>query len=61
MHAGFESEEQDRPLFVGEQIKSPVDGKDMLYFPESKKKRNTDMAMVELLASLPLISIRAPS
>lgn len=38
---GFEDEEQDRPLFDGMTIESPIHGGEMTYFaPEQKAKRN---------------------
>lgn len=36
---GFEQTEVERPQFVGETIRSPVDGKPMLYYPREKRAR----------------------
>lgn len=46
--AGFEDVEQDRPLFEGININSPVNGREMTYFPNSKKMNRTNIALVIL-------------
>lgn len=33
---GFEEEEEDRPEYTGEEIPSPVDGEEVLYFPQNE-------------------------
>ena len=43
---GYESNEQDRPQFEGEEILSPVDGKRILYFAKADKEYRARIANV---------------
>ncbi|CAM9205929.1 unnamed protein product [Chrysoparadoxa australica] len=45
----FEEEEQDRAEFKGEVIKSPIDGKEMLYFPPSERNARVRWASAVIL------------
>jgi hypothetical protein len=43
---GCEDSEQDRPLYSGIRINSPVNGQEMTYFSPDKKRRKTTIALV---------------
>lgn len=49
---GFEMEELERPQFYGAQIKSPVTGKHVLYFPPSERFRRSTRSYIAVLFSL---------
>lgn len=47
---GFEEEEDDRPEYTGEEIMSPVDGEEVLYFPESDVMKAVSKSIAILCA-----------
>lgn len=47
---GFEEEEDDRPEYTGEEIQSPVDGEEVLYFPEKEVMKAISKSLAILLA-----------
>jgi len=51
MH-GFESEEQDRPVFEGKETKSPVNGETTKYFPSAEKARIQQIVMALIFSMI---------
>ena len=49
---GFEDEELERPQFHGREIRSPVTGKPVLFFPESERFRRSVRAYAAVFLSL---------
>ena len=49
---GFESEEQDRPLFEGKETKSPIDGETTKYFPSAAKSRIQQIVMALIFSMI---------
>eukprot|EP01036_Dinobryon_divergens_P029901 gene29901-39071_t len=49
---GFQQDEQDRPLFDGIQIQSPVNGKPMTHFPELAKFTRTKLTLTAIFVML---------
>lgn len=49
---GFEVEEQDRPQFVGVDMRSPVTGKTVVYFPNGERSRRAFRSYMAVLSSL---------
>ena len=49
---GFEEEEQDRPTYTGIQIKSPIDGSDITYFPAKDASRRKKLVNTVILCSI---------
>jgi len=47
---GFEQEEDDRPEYTGEEMPSPVDGEEVLYYPQSELLKAISKSIVILLA-----------
>lgn len=57
---GFEQEETARPQFYGETIVSPVDNKEILYFPnESKRRRQMVSFCIMVICTFLVIGIVA--
>lgn len=54
---GFEEEQQDRPQFKGIQISSPIDGKEMTYFPESKRRRLLLVSFIVTMVSIIVVLV----
>lgn len=52
--SGIEDEEQDRPLFEGEKIKSPIDAQEFMYFPSAEKFNRETRALVSLVETFSL-------
>lgn len=50
--SGCEDEEQDREVYKGERIKSPVNGQMITYFPPDKKSERATRALVGLYVFL---------
>ena len=53
--AGFEDSEQDRPLFIGIETVSPVDGSMTRYFPSSTKQYRRDI--VNLVITINILGV----
>ena len=52
---GYEEEEQDRPQFVGELRKSPVDGRQYLYFDRSEEQKRASQSCIIISGKLLLL------
>jgi hypothetical protein len=48
MFLDADSAEQDRPLFRGDLIPSPIDGQMIRYFPAHKKRQRINFAIVSI-------------
>jgi hypothetical protein len=53
--SGFESEEQDRPQFVGVSTPSAITGKPQLYFSRSEKAKRAGFSTAVILAFIALV------
>jgi Na+/phosphate symporter len=54
---GFEADEQVRPQYVGEDIKSYIDGSDIIVYPEYKKKKRQNIVYTIVLFCIILVVV----